>query len=208
MTKRSYTLKRRAEAQEVTRRRIVEALMQLHEEQGPRNATISAIAERAGVQRLTVYRHFPDEEAMFQACTTHWLELNPPPDPRDWAEVPAGTARVRAALQALYAYYRATERMWAVSFRDEDEVPALREPLRAFRAYLATIADGLRQAWEMPPEAERDAAATFAHVLRFETWYSLQQQGLTDAESARLAAAWVATSVKPGSGFQGAGNGS
>jgi len=78
--KRPYQLKKRAMSREETRRKIVEATMHLHEEIGPRATTISAIAERAGVQRLTVYNHFPDETAVFQACTSHWLSLNPPPD--------------------------------------------------------------------------------------------------------------------------------
>jgi AcrR family transcriptional regulator len=69
--------------------------MQLHEEIGPRATTISAIADRAGVQRLTVYRHFPDETAVFQACTAHWLSLNPPPDPADWAGITDPRNRLR-----------------------------------------------------------------------------------------------------------------
>ena len=77
--KRRYTLKDRARSQEDTRRRIVEAAVALHEELGPRATSIAAIAERAGVQRLTVYRHLPDEEALFRACTSHWRAAHPLP---------------------------------------------------------------------------------------------------------------------------------
>ena len=81
--------------------------MRLHEELGPRATTISAIAEEAGVQRLTVYRHFPDETAVFQACTAHWLGLNPPPDPSGWAAIEDPLERLKAALTAFYRYYAA-----------------------------------------------------------------------------------------------------
>ncbi len=73
MTKRSYNLGQRASSQEETPRRIVDATVALHEEIGPRATTISAIAEKASVQRLTVYRHFPDETELFKACTSHWF---------------------------------------------------------------------------------------------------------------------------------------
>jgi AcrR family transcriptional regulator len=112
MSKRRYTLKQRAESQDETRRRIVEATAHLHEEVGPRDTTISAIAQEAGVQRLTVYRHFPDEMELFKACTSHWLGLNPPPDPATWGRL-EGLVRVQQALIELYRYYRRTERMCA-----------------------------------------------------------------------------------------------
>ena len=77
-------LKARAERQANTRARIVEAIMHLHQDVGPRHTTVSAIARRAGVERLTVYRHFNDESEMFAACSHRYLELNPPPQPADW----------------------------------------------------------------------------------------------------------------------------
>src|SRR3954462_10108184 len=88
MATRKYDRKRRAEQQAETRRRIVEAMVALHGEVGPARTTISAVAERAGVERLTVYRHFADETAMFQACSAHFAaEVAPYPDPADWADV-------------------------------------------------------------------------------------------------------------------------
>ena len=132
--KRKYQQKKRAEAQAETRQRIVEATMALHEEVGPRATTISAIAERAGVQRLTVYRHFPDETAVFQACTSHWLSLNPPPAPEDWADAATPGERRAAALAAFDAYYGRTRAMWAASHRDVEQVPALQGPMAEFAA--------------------------------------------------------------------------
>jgi AcrR family transcriptional regulator len=193
MEKRKYTLRKRAESQEETRARIVEATMALHEEVGPRNTSISAVAERAGVQRLTVYRYFPDETALFQACTSSWLERHPPPPP------PQGQPAVDtgAALRVLYGYYRATHRMWVVSYRDVDVVPALRSPMQGVAAYLAAYADALLKAW---PGRERSKALRAAAVLsvQFATWRTLDEQGLSDDAMATLVSSWVRVTADRG----------
>ena len=188
-TKRRYTQRKRAESREETRLRIVEATMQLHEEVGPRATTISAIAARAGVQRLTVYRHFPDEAAVFQACTRHWLEQHPPPDPTDWADLEPGPARTRTALAAFYRYYRATASMWTVSHRDEPAVPALQGPMAEFRAHLHRVGDDLIEGFGARTDTR--LAATLHHTLAFTTWVSLKEQGLDDEPMADLAVAWI-----------------
>jgi AcrR family transcriptional regulator len=191
MKKRAYTLKRRAESRDATRERIVAAAMALHEEVGPKETTISGIAERAGVQRLTVYRHFPEEAALFHACTAHWLSLHPPPSPGDWSGIADGTARCRAALLAVYGYYRRTERMWSVSHRDEATVPALQEPMVRFRRYLDTIRDDLLAALA-PAEWKRDdVAATLHHALGFMTWKSLADE-MSDEIMSDLVMKWLA----------------
>ncbi len=194
MKRRGYTLKKRAESQEATRERIVAALIQLHEELGPKNATITAIAERAGVRRMTVYRHFPDEEEMFVACTTRWLELHPPPDPRNWADIADGLELCRQALRELYAYYRTTARMWTVSFRDEAEVPALEGPMEAFRKFLAAISSDIVEA--LGGIREKEVIATVEHAVQFQTWSSLSLSGLDDHEAANLTTKWVMAAIR------------
>ncbi|MCU0853480.1 MAG: TetR/AcrR family transcriptional regulator [Rhodobacteraceae bacterium] len=188
--KRPYRLNARAKAQDETRRRIVEATMQLHEEIGPRATTISAIADRAGVQRLTVYRHFPDGTAVFQACTAHWLSLNPPPDPADWAGIADPRDRLRAALAAFYGYYAGTHRMWRVSFRDVDHVPALQGPMSEVAAFMASVADGVLDAFG-EIGANQLVRATVRHALHFPTWSDLDDRGLSDAAKVDLAMAWL-----------------
>src|ERR671929_1986201 len=111
MTTRTYQQTRRAQHQAETRRRIVEAMVALHQEVGPARTTISAIAERAGVERLTVYRHFPDERSMFEACTAHYATVVPQPDPARWESIEAPAERLRAALLEFYDYYRRAEQM-------------------------------------------------------------------------------------------------
>src|SRR6266705_1901362 len=106
---RSYQMRRRAEAQEQTRLRITESAVALHGSVGPSRTSISAVAAHAGVRRSTVYRHFPDEAALFDACTAHWAAANPPPDLDAWSAIDSPDERLRVALDALHAYYQQTE---------------------------------------------------------------------------------------------------
>jgi AcrR family transcriptional regulator len=185
--KRPYRLRERARSQEETRQKIVEATMHLHEEIGPRATTISAIAERSGVQRLTVYRHFPDETAVFQACTSHWLSLNPPPAPAGWADV---KERFAAAVSTFYAYFSRTRRMWTVSFEDVAHVPALQGPMAEFGAFLNAVAAGLIAGFDGGQKAAH-IAPTIRHALRFQTWSDLEAQGLDDAAKVDLVSHWL-----------------
>jgi AcrR family transcriptional regulator len=183
--KRRYTLKERAKSQAETRQRIVEATMALHEEIGPRATTISAIAARAGVQRLTVYRHFPDENAVFQACTSHWLSLNSPPDPEAWEGAGDLAAQREAALAAFHAYYARTRAMWHAAHRDVADVPALQEPMAQFAAYVAGVADALGA--DLGPLGR----ASLHHGLAFSTWAALEAQGLEEDRKQVLVRAWI-----------------
>src|SRR3954466_5358098 len=140
--KRRYRKKVRAELEEETRRRITESAVELHGTVGPAHTSVSAVAERAGVRRSTVYRHFPDEEALFAACSAHWSERNPPPDPTPWFGIEDPDARVRQALIAIYAYYARTAPMIANLLRDEATVGPVRDHFRAYHDYLAAVRDG------------------------------------------------------------------
>lgn len=194
-------MKKRAASQARTRTRIVEAAMELHGEVGPRETTISAVADRAGVQRLTVYRHFPDERSLFRACSSHWLGLNPPPDPARWQALADAGERTDAALKALYAYYRRTASMWSLVYRDRDQVAAMEEPLQEFEVYRDDIRDDLLAAWR--PKGRRPAilAATLKHALSFATWESMARQSLSDSQIRSASAQWIAA-VAAGSAAQ------
>jgi AcrR family transcriptional regulator len=196
MKKRKYTLGKRAELQDETRQRIVEATMALHEELGPARTTISAIAERAGVQRLTVYRHFPDDEALFGACTSTWIARHPPPPPPEpdaRARPEAFTAR---ALQALYAYYRGAQGMLEVSRRDADLVPAIQPVIAARLRELDAYRDALVAAWAAPAGRRNALRATLGLAVQFEAWQAMERQGLSDAAMAALAARWAAAAAR------------
>jgi AcrR family transcriptional regulator len=191
MKRRTYQLKLRAERQRRTRQRIVEAAVALHEQLGPRHTTISALAERAGVQRLTVYRHFPDDQALFAACSAHWFGLNPPPDAQAWRDLADPAARSRAALGALYAYFRRTARMWRSVYRDLEALPALEKPMAQAKAYMEDVAGDLLAAWRPGPGARRTLKAALGHCVAFATWESLAREGLRDAEMADAAVRWL-----------------
>src|SRR5580765_2145237 len=134
--KRGYIQRIRGEQVAETHARIVEAIMRLHEEIGPRNTTVSAIADRAGVERLTVYRHFKDEAAMFAACSHRYMELNPPPNPSEWANELDPVQRTRRGLEALFSFFNRTSPMFQKVYRDSGESAALDKVLEEFGNYL------------------------------------------------------------------------
>src|SRR5712691_5147020 len=121
--KRQYRMKRRAELEEQTRRRITESAIELHGTLGPSRTSMSAVARHAGVRRSTLYRHFPDELAVFAACTAHWTALNPAPKLDGWAAIDDPGERLRSALDELYAYYGRTHGMLENVIRDEATMP-------------------------------------------------------------------------------------
>ena len=190
---RKYTLTKRAEQQEETRTRIAAAAMALHEELGPALTTVSAIAERAGVERLTVYRHFPDDRAILQACSGLYAQLHPPPDPASWQDIDDPVTRSRVALLAIYAHYRVTHRMYARALRDEERMDAVREVMDRTRAgYFAPLRNDLAAAW---PSRRRELRVGLAHALEFTTWQSLEREGLSDKAKADLMVRWLKASA-------------
>jgi AcrR family transcriptional regulator len=199
--KRPYRMKRRAELEEQTRRRITASTVALHEELGPARTSISAIAERAGVRRSTVYRHFPDEAALFAACSSHWRAANPPPDPHAWAAIEDPAKRTQTALRELYAFYRRTQAMYANLLRDEPIAPIVQRLLRDFYNYLRTVQDILVAGRGLRGRAARQKRAAIGHALAFPTWRSLtHEQGLTDDDAITLMCVLVdgAGRVRPG----------
>jgi len=185
--KRPYRMTKRAELEEETRRRITESTVALHEELGPARTSISAVAERAGVRRSTVYRHFPDEAALFAACSSQWRAANPPPDLRSWAAVNDPSLRTELALGELYAFYRRTEEMYTSLLRDEPLVPTVQRLLRDFHDYVKAIEDSLMTGRGLRGGAARRARAGVGHAVAFPTWRSLaRDQGLSDADAVRL----------------------
>ncbi|MGD2070270.1 MAG: helix-turn-helix domain-containing protein [Gemmatimonadota bacterium] len=174
-----------------TRRRIIRAVRELHEEVGPAATTISAIAERAGVQRLTVYRHFPDDEALIGACSTDWREDHPLPDRAAWTGLRDPRARLQACLEAIYAYYRGGAPMLARVLRDEAEVPELAEIMAPWWEYMREVVGGLAVGWGADGERQRLVRAAVGHALRFESWRSLVDEGLSDDEAVELMTGFV-----------------
>ena len=192
---RPYRMRRRAEQQDQTRLRITESAVELHGTLGPARTSVSAVAARAGVRRSTLYRHFPDEAALFDACSAHWSAANPPPDLGAWATVAAPDERLQIALTELYAYYQRTERMLDNLFRDESIVPIVAERFAAFRGYLAQAQETLMAGRKLRGTAARRTRGALGHAVAFSTWKSLvREQGASDADAVNLLCALVAAS--------------
>jgi AcrR family transcriptional regulator len=192
MAKRPYKQDKRAKRAEETRQRIVEAIVELHRTVGPAHTSISAIADRAGVQRLTVYRHFEDDAAIFRACTSHYLALHPPPDPTDWQDICDAAKRSKAALIAMYGFYRRTSEVWHNTYRDIEQTPALRPPLEEFEGWLDGIRDDLLKTWKPKRSSRPKLTAVLRHALSFSTWESLTASGLSDKAAVEVVEKWLA----------------
>ena len=183
--KRKYEMKKRAELQRETRRRIVEATIELHRTRGPANTTISEIAQRAGVNRLTVYNHFPDITSLLRACSRSWTERHPPPDPAPWALIDDPQERLRTALRELYGFYARTEPMRANVLRDAETMPELAALLEgSVVPYLEAVRDLLAEGWEVSGDGGRRLLATLKLAIDFQTWRSLERESGLSREDA------------------------
>jgi AcrR family transcriptional regulator len=191
--KRSYELKARAESRRETRERIVQATMQLHKEVGPARTTVAEIARRAGVQRLTVYNHFPEDVELFGACQAHWMGLHPLPDLSAALARPEPTERVRAVLRAFYAWYRDTAPMAEKIQRDRGTVPALDTLMtQTADARLDELTAALAGGFRTRGRRAQRQRAVIRLALDFWTWRRLDREGLDDAAAADLMAGLVA----------------
>ncbi|HEY2700312.1 MAG TPA: TetR/AcrR family transcriptional regulator [Pseudonocardiaceae bacterium] len=174
---RTYRLGRRVDAMTETRQRITEATVQLHGTVGPARTTISSIAELAGVQRQTVYRHFPAEEELFAACSAHYWERHPWPDPASWRSGDSVRARITEALARFYAFYADVEPMLTNVLRDAPVVPYIEKVgLASYAEFLDGIARDLVATCAPPRDNRKAVAAAVRHALAFSTWQSLVRE--------------------------------
>ena len=177
---RKYELKERAKRQAETRQRIVEATVDLHTSVGPARTTISGIAERAGVERHTVYAHFPDDRALFRACSEHWAARHPMPEIETLVEIEDPVRRLRRALGEVYAWYESVEGDLAIFVRDASVVSANTDALSQMTASFARLADAVSECWPR----RKGVRAAIGHAFEFETWRSLvRRQGLSRTQA-------------------------
>ncbi len=191
MKRGKYNLKRRAERQEETRLRITRATLELHEILGPSKTTISAIAERAGVGRPTVYAHFPDELSLGKACSSLGLAENPPPDPGSWEEISDPEQRLRVALAELYAYFGRRERMLVNVLRDAEREweakPHVREIMKPMVEHWKRMKVTLAAGWKDGKDHPQPLLGALGVALDFETWHTMvRKQGLSDEQALDL----------------------
>ncbi len=198
MKRGKYELKKRAEREEETRLRIVRATVELHETVGPALTTRSAIAERAGVSRPTVYSHFPDELSLGKACSSLDLSENPLPDPGMWEQIADPERRLRVALSELYDYFRRREGLLANILRDQEmphlkDDPDVREIMRPIVDHWERMQRALAMGWEIhkshtPPLLQ----GAIGLALDFQNWRTMvRKQGMTDEQAVELMARMV-----------------
>ncbi|MFD7447123.1 TetR/AcrR family transcriptional regulator [Streptomyces sp. NPDC059909] len=204
-TGRKYEMRRRADAVSETRNRITGAAIQLHGTVGPARTTIAGIASLAGVQRHTVYRHFPTEEELFTACSTEYWQRNPWPDTAKWQDIPSPGERTVGALGDLYRFYDAVEPMLANVLKDGDHIPGIKPSVDAYEAKIDAITHVLIAGYSPAPATLPTLTAAVRHAAAFSTWQSLvRANGLKAGTAAALMAALLQTAAQPLDGL-GAG---
>src|SRR5262245_20945759 len=169
---RTYTLKRRAEQQAETRRRIVEAAVDLHSSVGPAATTISMIADRASVQRHTLYAHFPDERSLFLACSGHTMDRDPLPKAETWRAIAERGERLRTGLTSIYGWYARNASLVGCVLRDA-ECHTLTREISDMRwgPYMAAYLDVLGE------KLSSRQRALLHLALSFHTWRMLVREG-------------------------------
>jgi AcrR family transcriptional regulator len=191
---RPYRMQRRAEHVDETRVRITEAAVRLHTTIGPAHTTIARIADEAGVTRLTVYRHFADADAVFNACMGHWSAQHPGPDPAAWRAVGDLQSRARLALEQISDWYEETADDLAPIERDIDAVPHSARVRRSAR-----VEDWIDAIVGDAPDPSGLLRAVVGHVAAAATWRSLvRDQGLAPSVAVQLQVRWVLDAADAG----------
>ena len=196
---RPYRMGRRREQLDATRRRIAEAAFELHATVGPAQTSVSAVAERAGVQRHTVYHHFPDLGSLFRACTEHGMQVTRTPEAAPWRAIEDPSVRLREALSELYAYYRANARLLGNIVRDA-QLMADVGGSEAFVNRMTGLFFALAGGWTGDAATQRLQMAAIGHAMAYETWRSLSEKGLSDEEAGDLMVRLVTTAGSGGPG--------
>jgi AcrR family transcriptional regulator len=193
MKRGKYQLKKRAQREEETRLRIVRATVELHETVGPALTTRSAIAERAGVSRPTVYSHFPDELSLGKACSALGLSENPLPDPGMWEQIADPEKRLREALSELYDYFRRREGLLANILRDQEmphlkDDPDVREIMRPIVEHWERMQRALAAGWKSHTSHSRPLLqGAIGLALDFQSWRTMvRKQDMTDEQAVEL----------------------
>src|SRR4051812_14256825 len=174
-----------------THLRITEAAIELHGTVGPSRTTLSAVAKRAGVERRTLYRHFPTEADLFAACSTHYFTANPWPDLGNWRAIRDPHERLQRALEELYAYYERTEPMLSNVLRDAELADSARDAVAPVHAYLDEAAEILTVGRRVRGRRGQLLGAALRHALAFSTWRSLSTNGIGRSDAAKLMTAFV-----------------
>jgi AcrR family transcriptional regulator len=189
-TTRAYRMGRRLETVQETRERIAAATYELHATIGPARTTISAVADRAGVQRHTVYHHFPDLTSLFRACTDHGMRVTRFPDPTPWATIEDPVERLQAGLGELYGYYRLNARLMGNILRDWPLFADVGGS-EAYEDRVSRMFTTLTEGWKVDEAVRPSLKTAIGHAMAFETWRSLTEPGLSDDQARDMMVGFV-----------------
>jgi AcrR family transcriptional regulator len=194
--KRTYELRKRADSQAETRRRIVEATVTFHNTIGPARTTVADICRKAGIQRATFYRHFPDELSLFNECRAFAANERPLPDIAAFATIAEPIRRTRSALAAVYAYYRDNEQPMAAIIRDSEVMPVG----GGFFQFADRLRDLIAAGWKARGKRHARILAACGHAADFQAWRSLaRKQGLSDGDVIEAMVALITAAARPSS---------
>ena len=184
MSTRPYKLKKRAARQEETRKRIIEAAIHFHQTKGSTNTTVDEIAKRARVGRVTVYRHFANEDDLFLACTGTYLARNPLPDPEAWRSIEDPGERLRAGISESYAYHQANEAIFTNAMAEVRD----HWTMVPYFEHWAAAAEVLLAPFKARGRRKDQLRAGIALALSFDTWRTLvRQQELSQEQAVEVA---------------------
>ena len=192
---RKLHLRARALRQSETRQRITQATVELHQKHGPLHTSITAIAQRAGVERLTVYRHFPDEASLHQACQQHFFAAHALPNLALWREISTFPNRLEVGVADLYEYWDQTHEMFSSVLRDHEVDPE--RSGAGVVTFMSLARDALLEGQDVSGHLGQILRAVVGHAVHFYTWRSLvREQGLSNADAARLMCEMIIRATK------------
>jgi len=193
MAPRKYSLGKRAQSVEETRRRIVDATFELHNEKGILSTSMQDVAERADVALRTVYYHYPSINDLVQGCAYKVIALLAPPTPAIFDGLTTVEARVRRLVRELFAMYERGAHQIETARCQQNEVAAL----AGFVANEAAMREALvREAlrpFKVRPRAVREVTA----LTDFYVWKAFKQQELTTHQAAEVVSGAVVALVGP-----------
>jgi AcrR family transcriptional regulator len=162
---------------------------------------VSAIASTAGVQRLTVYRHFPDELDLHSACLAHWRELHPWPDPSPWRTIADPRERLRTALGEIYRFFAEVEPLFLLGSADMPRLPKLQQADAPLFEHWEQMRRVLLNGWGVRGRRRRRLAAAISAAIDFQTWYALTRRaGASDEDAVELAVCQAECAVRASRG--------
>ena len=176
-------MSKRAAAAARTRKRIVDATLALHGEQGIAATSWDEIAARAGVGVGTVYRHFPSLDELIPACGEVAMQVVAVPDPATvgalFEHATQPTERIEQLVREAFAIYeRGAPQLRAVR-RESDVHPRIAQDRDAFETSLAALVDAALAPLDATPHDRAVARA----LVDLDTWEAFRDQGLTPAET-------------------------